>query len=256
MTPVPYSLVDTGEQKFVTVFAQGKVLTADNSHPQFQEILDCLHYDDCGDAVVELFDLAIKVEREFAKLSERVAVKGGHVLFDGDVQDGSVETQIIKFMDEGKDDWKPLVKFMENIAANPNDHSREQLYDWLRTHDLNIDGNGSVVGFKGVSSSYTSLHPGPAIVDGKQHTSGNVPNKIGSTVEIPRSYVDFDPGSACSTGLHVGTRNYAASYGPVLLEVRVNPRDVVSVPTDGGGEKIRVCRYYIAGLANNDEEGL
>jgi hypothetical protein len=32
-----------------------------------------------------------------------------------------------------------------------------------------------------------------------------------------------------------------------MLECHVNPRDVVSVPTGAGGEKVRVCRYIIAG---------
>lgn len=250
MTPTPYSLVDTGEQKFVTVFADGRVLTADNSHPAFDEILDCLTHQDCGDAVVELFDVSLKVSRKFEKLSERVSVEDGRVLFDGDEQDGSVETQILTFLDEDNEDWYPLVRFMENIAANPNDHSREQLYDWLNTHDLRIDDDGLVIGYKGVSTGrdggYVSVNRGPAIVDGVR-VNGHVPNNPGTTVEIPRSYVDHDPASSCSTGLHVGTREYAHNFGSVLLEVRVNPRDVVSVPVDAGGDKIRVCRYNIIG---------
>jgi hypothetical protein len=68
---------------------------------------------------------------------------------------------------------------------------------------------------------------------------------------MPRSEVVHDPSQACERGLHVSTRSYAEGYARsgALLEVHVNPRDIVSVPTDGGGEKVRVCRYKIARVA-------
>jgi hypothetical protein len=43
----------------------------------------------------------------------------------------------------------------------------------------------------------------------------------------------------------VGSFDHAAGYGNTLLEVKVNPRDVVSVPSDTGGAKMRVCRYTV-----------
>ena len=33
-----------------------------------------------------------------------------------------------------------------------------------------------------------------------------------------------------------------------MLEIHINPRDVVSVPTDAGGAKMRVCRYTVASV--------
>jgi len=50
----------------------------------------------------------------------------------------------------------------------------------------------------------------------------------------------------CHTGLHVGTYAYASNFGQgALLEVQVNPRDVVSVPTDCSAAKMRTCRYVV-----------
>jgi hypothetical protein len=66
---------------------------------------------------------------------------------------------------------------------------------------------------------------------------------------MPRDQVQFDPGVGCHTGLHVGTFEYAAGFAQgALLEVVVNPRDVVSVPTDCGAQKMRTCRYTVVGL--------
>jgi hypothetical protein len=45
--------------------------------------------------------------------------------------------------------------------------------------------------------------------------------------------------------LHVGTFAYAADYGDVVLACEVNPADVVTVPYDYDGAKIRVCRYKV-----------
>jgi hypothetical protein len=62
---------------------------------------------------------------------------------------------------------------------------------------------------------------------------------------MPRDRVTFDPNNGCSFGLHVGTFSYANSYGSTVLEVHVNPRDVVSVPTDCQDQKMRTCRYEV-----------
>ena len=36
-----------------------------------------------------------------------------------------------------------------------------------------------------------------------------------------------------------------------LLEVRLNPRDVVSVPTDCSAQKLRCCRYTVVGTISD-----
>ena len=144
---------------------------------------------------------------------------------------------------------------MENVAANPNAHSREQLFDWLRDRQFTITTDGCFIAYKGVyerdedaEDDYpyqSSWSGGEAIVNG-QRFEGAVPNACGATVEMPRASVQHDPTHGCSTGLHVGTYKYAEGYARgALLTVLVNPRDVVSVPTDCNAEKMRVCRYVV-----------
>jgi hypothetical protein len=63
---------------------------------------------------------------------------------------------------------------------------------------------------------------------------------------MQRSAVEHNPARACASGLHVGTWEYASSFGNgVTAVVKVNPRDVVSVPTDCNGQKMRVSRYKV-----------
>lgn len=245
-----YSLVSNGDEANVTVFVDGDVLVAHSSHPNFAAIVGLLTTGEgTSDELADLFDASIAAAKKFDRLSERVTVANGHVYLDGDEIHNSLTSAIVRFLSEGVDDWKPLVAFFENVQANPERHSREQLYDWLDAHDFTITTDGSIVGYKGVSSDgnggWRSGFQGTAIVDGETIT-GHTPYAVGSTVEMPRGAVAHDPSAACSTGLHVGTYNYAHGYASgALLKVAVNPRDVVSVPTDAAGEKVRVCRLRV-----------
>lgn len=233
-------------------------LAAHSSHPNYERIVALLQGSDPAIPVEDfrrLFDVAQAVADKFARLSERVTVSGGHVYFDGDEVHTSLTKAIIRFLDGDEDDWRPLVSFFENVQANPNVHSREQLYDWLEAHDFTLSRDGMIVGYKGVmkddNGDLVSVHSGRAIVDGNV-VSGHIPNAVGSVVEMPRSEVMHDPSQACSRGLHVATFSFAQSWSRngAMLKVLVNPRDVCSVPTDGGGQKVRVCRYKVESIIN------
>lgn len=252
---IQFNITRLGDDSVVTIFdpSLNGPLVGHSTHPGFQAVVDGLLDGDLtiGEAV-ELLDVEQAVAKKFDRLSDRVSVANGKVYLDGDEVHSSLSDQIIRFLEEGQSDWQPLVRFFEKVQANPNAHSREQLYEWLARRDFTIDTNGDLVGYKGVQPSsyggYESISRGPAIVDG-QAVDGNVPNNIGSVVEIARSSVHADPAVGCSTGLHVGEWSYAHSFARgAVLEVRVNPRDVVSVPTDCDAAKVRVCRYVVTSV--------
>jgi len=215
---------------------------ADSSDPNWEAMVTGVLADD--DSVIDLFDLAGTVSARFEKLTERVSTANGRLYFDGDEVDNGLAKQVIRFLDEDVSDWVPLVNFFEKVQANPNEHSREQLHRWLDRHDFTITHSGDIVGYKGVSGDLKSINSGPGIIDGVS-MNGRLPNEPGSIIEIARSAVHHDPSVGCSTGLHVGTFGYASSFGQVCLEVHVNPRDVVSVPTDCNDQKVRCCRYTV-----------
>lgn len=246
-----FTLYKTDEgTSFVTVFVAGrKPATADDTHPNWDAILDGLM--DADDSIIDLFDVSQTVSNKFERLSERVTVANGRIYLDGDEIDNALTKQVIHFLDAGVEDvkWKSLVRFFENVQANENEHSKEQLYRWLNTHNIAINPEGLIVGYKGVArdgnGGYVSIMSGKAMVDGEVK-EGNIPNPIGAVIEMPRSEVHHDPAVGCHQGLHVGTYDYARGFSRAgVLEVHVNPRDVVSVPTDSGDAKMRVCRYTV-----------
>jgi len=260
---------DDGERANVQVFAEYsdgsfKILHADDRNENFGEIVRRLESGDYGDRFLTLFTLEEKFKDIFEKYSDRVSIAYGQVYFDNDAVHHALSDHILRALaEDDKVQAGSLVAFWENIAANPSEESRESLYDWLKSADFTITADGLIVGYKGLRSDFTSIHAGPGIVDGVEY-DGHLPNTVGCTVEIPRSMVDADRNNYCSTGLHVGTWNYASRFAQgAVVAVHVNPRDVVMVPPDSNGQKMRVVRYkvvrqvsdqYNGAVLNNDND--
>lgn len=244
-----YNLVRNGENTDLTLVVDGEMYVCDGTHPNFKAIMAGILEGD--ESVVDLFDVSKAVAARFDRLSERVTVANGRVYFDGDEVSDSLTNQILRFMDEDAD-FVPLVNFFEKVASNPNEHSRKQFYDWVKARNFTITPDGDILGYKGVyeveDGLFQSVSSGTAIVNGVTHT-GQIPQSVGDVVEMPRSQVAHDPQVGCHTGLHAGTWEYASTFvsGPTakILTVAINPRDVVSVPTDCEAQKVRVSRYRI-----------
>lgn len=216
------------------------------------------------DELVVLFNKEKAVNHAFERLSDRYTVREGALYKDAVrmTENDPWATQVMRFVNEGSMDWGPLIRFRDKLDANPNEHSREQFYQWLRTNPFAITEDGDVVAYKGVARRYNgddiedypyeSTRGGPnTIVDDVEQPNGRVKQGVGSVVEHPRNLVHFDPNAACSNGLHCGTYSYASSFGKVRLRVLINPRDVVNVPNHD--QKVRVCRYVVLDEAEHGE---
>lgn len=248
--------IDNGRKTLAAVI-EGDVHIINDTHPNFDRVYEQVFEEQTlsDTAILDLFDLAREVTRRFESLSERVTVAGGTIYLDGDPVDNALTAQVKRFMDEGLD-FMPLVHFFEKVMTNPSEHSRDQLFEWLARHRFAITPTGDFVAYKGVvpgtddegKEVFKSISRGTAISDGVEH-NGQIPQYVRSTVQMPRSQVQFDPGVGCSVGLHAGTWSYASGFARgAVLEVIIDPRDVVSVPVDCDAQKIRVCRYRVAGV--------
>jgi hypothetical protein len=246
------ALDDQGDGVITVVKRDGGIVTIDQTHVNFTRIMDALVRDD---EVEHLLD----VEAAVTRIDDRVEIVGGDLHFDGNPVHNTLTSTILRYTREGRDTTN-LVRFMERLEANPSRHSRSQLFNWTQATNMTIDEEGYIVGYKGVTYRdddddyaddlpfedypYCSLTSGTAAVDGVE-IKGRTPVGIGAVVEMPRSEVEDDPGVGCSYGLHVGNHDYASSFGQVLLEVRFDPADVVSVPSDCQHQKLRCSRYEV-----------
>lgn len=256
---IQFSEFAQDERKFLSALINGELYTASSDHPAYAEIRKGVLDGDVS--VADKFDVSKVVSEKFARVSERVTLVGGNLYFDGDPEpDKEFEAQVLRFLDGEEDDWKPLVAFREKVAQNPEAHSREQAYRWLNKHNFPIAEDGDVIAYKGVAvgddGKYLSINSGKARVNGEVIT-GRIPQEVGDVVEMPRSEVQHDPRRGCHTGLHAGTWEYASNFGRgATLKVKINPRDIVSVPTDSGEAKVRVSRYTVLDATEAPVEAL
>jgi hypothetical protein len=250
-----YSIINANGTACVTLFVPGSptpIYTADDTNPAFTDIVAALlEGQKSADEIAPLFDpeTAAKAKFERTSVSERISVKDGQVYFDQEPVDSGLTRMMVRMMDEGIGDWEGLARFFEKVQTNPNEHSRVQLFEWLRRHDLAINSEGDAIFYKGVQANpdgtFVSVHAGPAIVNGVE-VNGQVPNNPGDVVEMDASQVEHNPSVGCASGLHVANWRYANSWARgAVLKVLVNPRDVRSVPTDCNAEKVRCSRYKV-----------
>lgn len=250
--------IEDGGEANLTVVHDGEMYVATNTHPNFARIVAGVTSGD--ESVVSLFDVQKTAQKRFDRLSERVTIASGKVYLDGEEVDNALTQQVVNFVDAGVEDFKPLVNFFEKIETNPNDHSRVQLYRWLADRNITITDEGNFIAYKGVNAmpdndggmEYYSISRGKAVSDGVSY-DGEIPNPIGAIVEMPRGEVQHDPSVGCHKGLHAGTWSYASNFARgAVLTVEINPRDVVSVPTDCQDQKIRVCRYKVLDVTDTE----
>lgn len=259
---VAYNIVgDSNGKSLTVVFSDGSLVTVPSTHPTFERVLGYLLLvpsDEVDEDVLRRDLNPVEVASEtLTRLSERVTVVGNTIFFDGDPIETGIEDHIVRLLraeERGEDDgtgpgWEGLVNFLEKLQTNPDEESRESLYRWISNRDITITPEGDLIAYKGVSINdegvSVSIHSGTAFVNDVK-VVGRIPNKPGDIISMPRASVDIDRSVGCSTGLHAGTWDYASTFGNGrTLIVKINPRDVVSVPQDCNSQKLRVSRYEV-----------
>lgn len=241
---------DETKSEATLIFSDGNVVVVNSlNNPNYQKIATLLITNPEDETTIyDLAKPALSVGKALTRLSERVIYDNGSIYFDGDIIDGSITQHIIRIIEEGGqvDSYQSLVNFLEKLYQNPSQESREALYDFLSRYNITIAPDGDFLAYKGVREDGTSIHAGYGIVNGKVYDHAHLPNPVGATVEMPRSKVNGNRAEGCSVGLHAGAYDYANWFAQgKLLLVKINPRDVVSVPQDSSYQKLRISRYVV-----------
>jgi len=229
---VPFMWVDGN----LTVILKNKAHQVIPDHTNYKLILEALPTA-TEDELLELVD----IEKAVATFSQgQVSIVSGKVMFEGEEVHGSISKRILEFMSKGLP-FEPLVKFLENLMENPSMQSQQELYDFLEHENLPVTEDGCFLAYKAVRSDF------------KDKWKGTFDNSVGQVCEMRRAKVDDNRKVGCSQGLHAGALNYVANYGSVdagdnIVIVKINPQDVVSVPSDCDCEKLRTCKYEVVGL--------
>jgi hypothetical protein len=164
-----------------------------------------------------------------------VSIQGDTLYWKNEVFHNVMASRMIEMIQEGFS-IEPLVLFMENLMQNPSHRSVTELYGFLEKNNLPITPDGHFLAYKKVRQNYMDVH------------SGTFDNSVGKVCEMPRNKVDDVAENTCSSGLHFCSQDYLNHFGgDRVVIVKINPRDVVSIPTDYDFSKGRTCRYEVVG---------
>lgn len=215
----------------VTVVIGNKPHTISKTHITYQKVVDAIKAGD-WETVQNVIEPK-KVVLEFGQ--GRVSIKGETLYWDGEVFAGALATRMVSMLTEGFT-IEPLIKFMENLLENPSKRSVDELYTFLEKNNLPITPDGHFLAYKKVRADYKDCY------------SGTMDNSPGQVLSMIRNKVDDNQNNTCSYGLHFCSQEYLKHFGGErVVIVKINPRDVVSIPNDYNHTKGRTCRYEVIG---------
>lgn len=238
----------------IILFMGSKRARVEKSDPRYAKIVSTfdLPVEDQEDAILAILN---PKEVSLTKIHGQngFEIVGDAVFYKGEELPSALAVKIASIVRDGLP-IENFEKFWENLQLNDSASSVSELMQFLEYKELPITEDGCFLAYKGLLSNYWSIHgnQNTKVVSGEVDGEGRIFNGIGEYIEVRRRDVDDNRNHHCSFGLHVGSLEYASSFGQgKLVVVKVNPKDVVSVPTDYNCQKCRVSAYTVV----SDYEG-
>ena len=219
-----------------TMIHNGQSYAATSSHPKWKKILKAVAAKKF-DKVVKLCDITDAVRKQITTegLDGKLHIHDSGVVEYNGIRQGDKAAKYVHRMIAANMSLRPVVNFLQLLENNPSYHSREEGLEFVVTNELPIAEDGRFMAYTRINADWTDTF------------SSTISNAVGEHVSMPRHDVDDNSSRTCSKGLHVCSKEYLTSYyGARLVAVVVDPADVVSVPQDYNGSKMRVCAYEVA----------
>lgn len=222
----------------VVVVMDGRNYTAKkDTHPNFEKILEAVKAKDWN-SLPNLFD----VKKSIVSFSQGlVKIVDGVLYFKDQVLHNTLTTRILAMLEEGFE-ITPMVNFLQNLMNNPSKTAVDELYLFLETGNMPITEDGHFLAYKRIRGNFKDIH------------SNSMDNSVGQVVQLTsRNMVDDNRDRTCSQGLHFCSIDYlphfsSNSYDDKIIIVKINPADVVSIPSDYANTKGRCWKYEVVGL--------
>jgi hypothetical protein len=161
-------------------------------------------------------------------------IQNGLLYYRGKWVHNTVTVRIINAVNQGLP-VKPLLEFLKNLLLNPCQASIKELYGFLEFGKLPITDDGHFLAYKKVNPDFTDIY------------TSSIDNSTGQIVQMPRQLVNNNKNDLCSSGLHFCSKDYLDvmhGNGPIMI-LKINPKDVVTIPTDYNNTKGRCCKYEV-----------
>lgn len=235
--------IRTNDHLTVT-FDNGESVTVYPSNAYYKEIVAALGKKDY-DTVKRLASPKAVVQDKIEKVQRRgvssVELRDGVVYYKNEPIHNSLTNRIVAMANEGYD-IEPMCLFLENLQQNPSYRAVNELYGFLEKGNLPITEDGYFLAYKNVDQNYMDCY------------THKIDNSVGKEVKMDRNKVNEDPNKTCEQGLHFCSRSYLPHYNPGqhTMVLKINPADVVAIPTDYNDAKGRCCRYVVIGEIGRD----
>lgn len=218
--------------KTIVLNFEGRTVALNNEDKRYNDIILAIKENRLDD-IPDLLDVETKILRAGFQLVDGLVYKDNAEL------PKALSDRLIELMDAGLP-IDPLLNLWDKLENNPSFNSRKMLYKFLEHNGHPITQDGCFIAYRGVTRDFKDPH------------TRKFDNSVGSVCEMPRDQVDDNPDNTCSSGLHVACYSYANGFGAVTVEVKVDPRDVVCVPRDYNGTKMRTCKFEVLNVVQNE----
>ena len=222
----------------LTGVIDGRVLTVDSAHFNYNKLYQAFKDGD-ADSFLDLFDAINNVTAQVsAKSGGKAELVGEVINYDGKPLHNEMTRRMIEILRSGED-ISYLLLFIDNLMQNPSKRAIDESWAFLSHKNLPITTDGCFLAYKCVRENYLDKH------------SGTYDNRPGAVLEMARNAVDDNCNRTCSYGFHCGSLEYSGPQGAFwqtgdkVLIVKVNPKDIVSIPADHSAQKLRTCRYEV-----------
>lgn len=168
-------------------------------------------------------------------LTENVRLDSGILYYKGFPLKLSIAERIIGLIKEGFTP-KPMLNFLERLMNNPDQEVVQDLYDFMEKGQIPVTADGHIVCYRAVTADFKDIR------------TQTMDNSVGAVVTMPRWMVVKDRNVTCAAGLHACSFSYLPHYSHAdgkIVEVLIDPADVVSIPTDYDNAKMRVCKFKV-----------
>lgn len=261
-----YPYIIQGNNVVVVIGANSH--TINRGHIAYQKVIDAIKSGDW-----ETVKNTIEPKKVIINYGAgNISIKGDKLYWKGNEFHNSVSRRMIQMFQDGFS-IEPLVLFMENLMENPSYRAVNELYEFLEKNTLPITPDGHFLAYKKVCADYMDVHSKtvpnkvaatftdeevqtlPLVCGLKKEVTVAIENDV-TVISMPRNQVNDDKNQTCSQGLHFCSKEYLGSFGgEKVMILKINPRDVVSIPSDYNRSKGRACRYeIIAELGVNPDE--
>lgn len=249
----------------LSIFIDGTSYVVAKDHPNYKQIVAALEekrYDD----IPRLADLPKVIEeaiQEFTTDYPGFRVQDGVIYYKDKPFSYEVSQKVIQMAQNGAP-VEPLLRFLEKLRRNPSASAQREALLFFAANNMMIHEDGDFLAYKTVNPNYydkytrTVLNKPAHLLTDKEIAQLPYTTQDGVTVAIEngvvvvsmdRADVDDRRENTCSFGLHFAAYDYASRvyFSPWdrIVVLKIDPRDVVSIPYDYQNQKGRCCRYEV-----------